>query len=624
MFEFVRNHTRLALGFMLLLIIPSFIFFGVQGYTRFMGGAGATVAKVDGKAINRNEWDEIYKRYLDQLRQRNPNVDPAQIDTAQTRASVLDQVLRERVVIAAADQLHLYPAPERMQRLFDSEPEYAGLRAPDGKLNRDVLAMQGMTVEMLEQRVAQELAAKQVLAGITDTVPISPSATAAAVDPLLQQRAVQVLTFDPASYRNQVSVDDAQIEAYYKSHQDEFKAPQQATIDYAVLELPALERQVSVTDADLQQYYDDHTQRYTEPEQRHVSHILIKVDKDATAAQRAQAKAKAEALLAELRKDPAAFADLARKNSEDPGSAAKGGDLDWFGRGAMVKPFEDAAFALQPGQISDVVQTDFGYHIITVTGVRGGDVKPFDAVRGEVEASFRRAAAEKRWAEAAEQFTNTVYEQSDSLQPALTKLKLDKQTATVQRDPQPGQTGPLASTKLLDAIFSSDSLKNKRNTDAIEVGPNELVAAHVQQYQPAHVLALAEVKDRVRALLVDRQAQALALQAGKAKLAAVQGGHADDLPPAVVASRGKPAGLMPPVLQAALRADASKLPGAVGVDLGAGGYAVLRVTQVLPRDASAAPEAQIRAPYAQAWAASEDEAYLEALKQRFKVEIKPG
>ena len=155
------------------------------------------------------------------------------------------------------------------------------------------------------------------------------------------------------------------------------------------------------------------------------------------AAERQKASAKAEALLEQVRKSPAQFAELAKKNSDDPGSAERGGDLDFFGRGAMVKPFEDAVFAMKPGEISNVVETEFGFHIIQLTAQRGGEKKSFDSVRAEIEDEVSKQLAQKRYAEAAEQFTNTVYEQSDSLQPVIDKLKLEKRTATVQRTPAP-------------------------------------------------------------------------------------------------------------------------------------------------------------------------------------------
>jgi peptidyl-prolyl cis-trans isomerase D len=330
-------------------------------------------------------------------------------------------------------------------------------------------------------------------------------------------------------------------------------------------------------------------------------------------------------LLAEARKNPAQFAELASKNSQDKGSAVQGGDLGFFGRGAMVKPFEDAAFSMKVGDISEPIETEYGYHIITLVATKGGEKKPLAEVKAEIENELRKTAAKARWGATAEQFTDLVYQQADSLQPAIDKLKLEKKTATVQRTPAPGATGALASTRLLEAVFGNEAVANKRNTDAIEVGANQLVAARVVQHSPARVLPLADVKERVRQAVVIQQAQALARKDGQAKLAALQapGGASAELPGKALISRAQPQNLPKEVLDAALRANASKLPFITGVDVPGSGYTVLRVSAVQPRDPAAAPEEQLRSQYAQAWANAENDAYLSALKTRFKAEIKP-
>ena len=624
MFDFVRNHTRLALGFMLLLIIPSFIFFGIDGYTRFKDGGNTTVAKVDGLSITRAEWESMHQRAIDRVRRDSPDRDAKSLDTPELRRDTLEGLVRERVLLAAANQLHLAPSDARLKRLFTSDPQFAAIRNPDGSANRELLAMQGMTSEVFAQRLRQDYAVQQVTAGITRSV-VAPAALAAAsLDPLLQRREIQLQRFDPAAYRAKVNPSEAELEAFYKAQQASFKAPEQADIEYVVLDIDGMSKGIVVTDDDLRKFYADNTARYSTPEERRASHVLVKVDKDSSAADKAKAKVRAEELLAQARKNPAGFAELARKNSQDPGSAAQGGDLDFFGRGAMVKPFETAAFTLKQGEISDVFETDFGFHFLTVTAARGGQKKAFEEVRTEIEAELRKAKAKTEWARVAEQFTNTVYEQSDSLQPVVDKLKLEKKTATVQRTPAPGATGPLASGKLLDAVFGGEAVANKRNTDAVEVAPNQLVSARVVKHTPARTLALAEVKDAARERLVVHMATEMARKDGEARLAALKLAPTDTLPMTIIVSRAQTQGAPKSVIDAVLRADAGKLPVVLGVDLQAQGYLVLRVTQVLARDAAPGGDDALRAQFAQAWAAAEAEAYLGALKQRYKAEIKTG
>ena len=628
MFDFVRTHTRLALGFMLLLIIPSFVFFGIDGYSRSSGGGNTTVAKVDGVSITQAEWESVHQRAVDRVRRQNPGQDAKSLDTPEVRQEALDSLVRDRVLLAAANQMHLTPSDERLRRLFASDPQFAAFRNADGSVNRELLAMQGMSSETFAQQLRQQFAVQQVMAGMTRSVVSSAAIAAASLDPLLQRREIQMQRFDPAAYRAQANPTESQVEAFYKAQQANFKSPERADIEYVVLDLDSLGKGITVSDEELRKSYADNAARYTSPEERRASHVLIKTDKDTAAADKVKAKARAEELLAQARKNPADFAELARKNSQDTGTAAQGGDLDFFGRGAMVKPFETAAFTLKQGDISDVFETDFGFHFLTVTGVRGGQKKAFEDVRAEIDAELRKARAKAEWAKAAEQFTNTVYEQSDSLQPVIDKfsdkVKLDKKTATVQRTPMPGASGPLVSAKLLEAVMGNEAVVNKRNTDAIEVAPNQLVSARVVKHSPARTLALAEVKDTVRETLASQLAAEEARKAGLARVAALKQAPTETLSQTLTVSRAQTQGAPKTVIDAVMAADASKLPAVVGVDLQAQGYLVLRVLQVLPRDAAPGGDDAVRTQFAQAWGLAEAEAYMAALKKRFKAEIKPG
>ena len=623
MFEFVRTHNRLLQFGLLVLILPSFVVFGIQGYSRFTDGANASVASVDGQAITQAEWDASHQQQVERIRRQAPTADVKLFDTPAARAQTLDALVRERVTRAAATASHLAVSDERLQRYFVSDPQFAMVRNADGSVNKELLGAQGMSSEGFAAQLRQDLLLQQVMGGVSGTVLAANAVSGIGLDALLQRRALHMARFEAKDHLAQLNPSDAELEAFYKAHEADFRAPEQAVIDYVVLDLAVLKKGIAVPEDDLRKYYAENASRYTAKEERRARHILIKADAGAAADVKQKAKARAEALLAEVRKAPATFAEVAKKNSDDTGSAAQGGDLDFFGRGAMVKGFEDAAFAMKPGEISNLVETEFGFHIIKLDAVRGGEVQAFEAVRAGVEDEVRKQLATKKWAEAAEQFTNTVYEQADSLQPVLDKLKLEKQSATVQRTPTPGASPVLASPKLLEAVFGNEVLRNKRNTDAVEVGANQLAAARVTQYLPARTLALTEVRDAVRQRVVVEQAQALARKDGLARLAQAKADPAGaNLPLAATVARNKPEGLPPTALSALLAANTSKLPAVVGVELPGQGYLVARIDQVLPREVAPKENTDLQGQYAQAWARAESEAYYQALKTRLKAEVR--
>ena len=625
MFEFFRRHTRALQFVLVLLIFPSFVFFGIQGYSRFTGGDNRTVAKVDGHAITQVDWDLAMREQLERAQRQMPGVDAKMFESPEMKRLSLEALVRERVMLAAADKLHLVTTDDRLQRLFVTDPQFAALRNPDGSVNKDAIGARGMSSEMFAHRLRQDLSQRQVLLGLAGTVIAPVAATSTALDAMFQQREVQIERFDPKDYQAKVNPTDAEIEKFYKDPANAamFQAPEQETIEYVVLDLESLKKDVKVPEDELRKYYAENEKRYTAPEERRASHILIKAEKGMPQAELDKAKAKAEGLLAEVRKNPSSFAELARKNSEDPGSAEKGGDLDFFGRGAMVKPFEDAAFGLKAGETSGLVQSDFGYHIIRVTGARGGDKRSFEAVRAEIENEVKTQLAQRRFAEAAVEFTNMVYEQPDSLKPVVDRFKLELKTAqNVRRTAAPGASGPLASSKFLEALFGNDAVKNKRNTEAVEVGSSQMASGRVVKYEAAHQLPLAEVKTRVRDQLVANQAAALAKKTGSERLAALRAAPATALStPAKMVSRAQPQDTPRELLDAILKAPASNLPALVGVDLGEQGYAIAKVLKVGDRDPVAADAARGQAQYAQAWADAEAQAYYAALRQRFNVQI---
>ncbi len=627
MFDFVRKHTRILQFVLFLLIFPSFVLFGVEGYTR-MSDRGPVVASVGRDDIRQSDWDAAHKQEADRLREQMPQLDAKLLDSPEARYATLERLVRDRVIFAAANKSHLVAGDEALARELQANPVIASLRGPDGKLDmaryKQVLAQQGLSPEAFENSVRADLSSRQVLAGVGGTALPATAPSALALGAWFEKREVQVARFDAAAQAAKVTPTDAEVEAFYKANPQLFQAPEQAAVEYVVLDIESVRKGVSVNEADLRTYYEQNAARSAGQEERRASHILITAPKDA-ADQRAAAKKKAEELLAAVQKNPASFADLARKNSQDPGSAAKGGDLDFFAKGAMVKPFEDAAFSLKKGETSGVVETDFGFHIIRVTDIKAPKVKTFEEARPELEAQVRQQQAQRKFAESADAFSNAVYEQSDSLKGVAEKFKLEVQSAAaVGRAPAPGAKGALANAKFLSALFSADSLEKKRNTEAVEVAPGQLVAGRVTQYQPARTQPLEQVKAQVVERVKAQRGAELAKAAGTEQLAAWKSAPASaSLPAAVVVSREQPANLPREVIDAALKADPAALPALVGVDLGVQGYAVVRVNKSIPREQP--PEAVARQEalrYTQWWTQAETLAYYNLLKDRLKAEIK--
>jgi peptidyl-prolyl cis-trans isomerase D len=627
MFDFIRKYMKVIAIPFFLIIILAFVFQSAGDYAG-MSDKAATVATVGSAKITQSEWDAAHKNEVDRIRASRPNLDAKLLDSEEARYATLERLVRNKVLTEAVAQEHLTTTDARLAKALQQIPEIAALRSPDGKLDmeryKQLAAGQGLTPEGFEAGLRTDLSVRQVESGVSSTGFAQPALAAVTLNAFFGRREVQIARFTPADYSAKVIPTDGEIDAYYQANQKLFQADEMASIEYVVLDMESVKKTITLNEAELKSYYEQNSARLSGNEQRRASHILIAAAKSMPAADRKKAKDKADALLIEARKSPQAFAELARKNSEDTGSAPAGGDLDFFARGAMVKPFEDAAFVLKKGDISDVVESDFGYHIIKVTDIKLPQQKSFEELRASIESDLRTQQAQRKYAEVAEIFTNGVYEQADSLKPIAERLKLEVKTvANLRRTATPAVTGVLANPKFLAAVFSADSIEKKRNTEAVEVGTNQIAAARITQYAAARTLPLDDVRANVKARLVASRSAELAKADGVAKLAAWKGGAEASLPAAIIAGRGPGSTLQGPLLDAILRADTSTLPAWTGVDLGNQGYAVVRITKVMERT-PVAPEVAVQegGQYTSVMSKAESDAYFQLLKSRYKVQMK--
>jgi peptidyl-prolyl cis-trans isomerase D len=585
MYDLIYKHKRIVQVILALITLP-FAFFGVDYYFRQSGGSDA-IATVGGSKVTQAEFDEALREQQDRMRQTlGRNYDPSLFDTPEARYALVDQLVNQRLLEnrAREDRLRVTD-PQLYEFIAQLQPFQV-----DGKFSaeryRQLLQAQGMSPPQFEQRVRGELTLAPLQEPVVNGNIVARASTERYLALLEQQREVAIATIDTEPYMKSVKVDDAQVKAYYEQNPTAFQTPEQAKIEYVMLTLDALAPRVKVDPAEVKAAYDANARQYASSEERQAAHILIAVKPDAKEDEKAAAKKKADALLAQAKANPAKFAELAKANSQDPGSAQQGGDLGSFGRGSMVKPFEDAVFAAKAGDIVGPVQTDFGYHIIKVTGVTPSRVQSFDDVKGQIEADLKRQKAAQTLASDAEKFQNLVYEQAESLEPVAKALGLKVETTPLTGRPQIQAIG-LGNPKFVQALFSPESIQTKRNTEAIEVAPNVLIAGRIVEYKPATPRPLADVAADIRRQLMQKAASELAQKAGAEKLALLQPGKPEtaaglSFGKSVTVNRNQAQADLPPAaLAKVFQADPAKLPAYASAVNEAGGYSIYKVVKVI-------------------------------------------
>jgi len=625
MFEFIRTHRRLMQFLLLLIIVPSFAFVGLESYLR-MSDRDVTVAKVAGQDISQREWDAAQTRQLERFRQMfGEQFNPAMFDTPDARQSTLEGLLSQKALSSHVAKNHLTVSDDQLRSTI---LEIQGLTNPDGSFDKQryqaLLAAQGLTPERFEANLRHEMAMQQVNLSVQNSA-FAPKTVVSHIVSLNQQvREVQEFMVSWQAFKSEVKLTDAMVNDFYNKNSAQFEVPETVKIEYLVLSPDVVESRIEVSEADIKTFYEQNIARYQSPEQRRASHILINAPVNASAADKAAAKTKAEKILEQARKSPADFAKLAKENSQDSVSAERGGDLNFFGKGDMVKPFEEAVFALKEGEISGLVQSDFGFHIIRVTGIKPPATRELSEIKSTIAAEIKRQQSGKKYAEMAETFSNMVYEQSDSLKPVADKLGLRIETAqNLTRNPNPNLPKAAAynQPKFLSAIFSDDAIRAKRNTEAVEVGTSVLVAGRVLEHKPVTKIPLSEVRALIEERLTGIEAEKLAVQAGEARLSELRAGATADLGSARPVSRNNTSGLPPLAVSAIMKADPRKLPAYVGVPVSGRGYAIYRVNKisddVIDEEARKAEQQQVD----EFLAAQEMAAYLDVIKKRAKAEI---
>lgn len=614
MLEAIRERAQgwIAKVILALLIVP-FALWGIDSY--FKGsGQEKPAATVGGEEISQRD-------FLKAVRDQKESLG-GKVDEKALRQQVMDQMVNTTLLTQAALKSGFaILEPQILSMLSGLEAFQESGKFSQTKLDA-WLRSRGMSQGELMGMLQQDQLLRQIQVGLGEGTLVPRPSVARLADLIGQQREVNEIGFEQQNFEKQVQVGDDAVAKEYESNKDKYATPRQVRVQYAVLSLNQLAEGVKVSDDEARKFYEANVAKYQEPERRRASHILIQVPGGADAKAKAAAKAKAEQILAEVRKAPGKFADLARQHSQDPGSGQNGGDLGAFTRDMMVKPFSDAVWSMKPNDISGLVESQFGFHIIRLDGVIAGAKMGFDVVKGDILQTLRQQEAQRRFAEVAERFSNMVYEQPDSLEPVAKEFGLKLETSDWIHE-QSASPAFLANARLKESLFAEDSLQKHHNVEAVEVAPNTLVSARVLEYRPAGVLPMADVAQDIRRQLAQTQARKLAQEAGAKALAAAKGGQAvDGWSAPMTLSRAQPLNVPKEALKAVFRADVAKLPAYVGAET-AEGYRLYRINKVVAADAGPQLE-RMRVDLHRLLAQEEVRAYLESLKAKADIHIEPA
>ena len=625
MLETIRNHAKGWIAKVILgLIAVTFALFGVDSYMQGGGGSEQVVASVGKIKISRQEYDRVLQTQIDQMREAlGEKYDRATTETPEFRKRVLQELLDRKALLLAAQQQDFQLNDQYFKSALLAIPAFEENGAFSQQRFEAILRQRNMTPADFETEVRDTYMLETYVSPILfGTFP--PAASVSQLARILtQQREISMAVLTPSEVAAQVKISEADIKNYYDSHRAEFTEPEKIRAEYLTLNIETAMADIPISEKEISDYYQANTARLAQPEQRSASHVLLSIPKGADAATKARLSARATQLTAELQKNPARFAEIARKESQDPGSAAQGGSLGSFGRGAMVKAFDDAVFSMKKGEIRGPVESEFGFHIIRLDDIQPAAVVPLENVRADIAAELRKQKVQIQFSELAENFSNMVYEKADSLKPAADALKLTIQTSDWMT--KKNAPAPFSNPKLNELLFSADSIKSKQNTEAIEVAPGVLVAARVLEHRPAVAKSLNDVRAMIEQHLRNTQTVKLLNAKGEAILAQLRQGKEPGLrwTEFKTVNRQQSLGLDAASMNAIFRADTRKLPAYTGLMQPDGSYHIVRISRVLESaGVDPALTASIKKGVQEALERADLEAMIQLAKSSHKVEVR--
>ncbi|MBK5931062.1 SurA N-terminal domain-containing protein [Halochromatium salexigens] len=637
MLQEIRERAQgwVAWAIIILISIP-FAFWGIDSY--FGGGAEPVVASVNGTEITERAFNRNVNRTRVQLRDRLGNAyDPALFGDARIREEVLERMIRETLLLENSEAMGLRVSDQAVRAAILGEPAFQRDGAFSNAQYEQVLRRQGLTPAAYEESLRRQLLMTQLPRAIRETAFVTDALAERSLSLVRQQRVLAYMPVPSTAFEERVQApSDEVVAAYYDEHPEQFATPEQVRVAYLLLDATTLSApDQAIAEATLREQYELRLDEFTAPQERRVRHILLTVPADADQATRAATRERLQAIQEHLR-DGESFAEVAAEVSEDPGSADSGGALGWISRGSLDPAFEQAVFALEPKTLSDPVRSRFGYHLVEVLDVRGGEPQPFESVKEDLIADLRGGGSEGIYFEQAEQLATLTYESPDSLVPAAETLELEIQESDwIDRS---GGEGLFAHPKVIGAAFSEEVLARGNNSELLEPDPDKLQALvlRVADHREPSVRPLAEVRDDIVALLEAQRAAEAAQAEAEAIAERIRAGQdlaeaAEDFEAIETGRVSRTTSELPPeVVQLAFSlprpdADTERRIGSTSAEDGGDAFVVV-VSEVIDGDPAQLDEAELEAEASvleRALASADIDAVLAAMRARAEIEREP-
>ncbi len=620
MLEKFRSYAQTkAAKIILALILVPFALFGIDSYLN-QAGNNLSIAKVNGYKIALPEYNRAIENVRNRIMSEGKKVDPAMFDSFEFKESIIDGLITKQLLNNDIKKSKFKITDQQLSQYIIGMPEFQ----KDGKFSQEiydkVLQNNQLTPKKFEESIRNDLLIQQVRDGLQKLTFIPPNNLAETLKATSQQREISIAEFKTKEYMTKANIAEKDMQAFYDQNKSKFLAPEQVKAEFVVFSLANILPTINVTEDEIKSFYKANADKYQNQQQREASHILIAASKNAPPAEKAKAKAKAEDVLNQIRKNPKQFAELATKYSQDPESAKKGGDLGSFGRGMMVKPFDDAVFSMKVNEISNVVESDFGYHIIKLTKIIG-EGGGFDAMRPQIKAELIYQKGQEKFAALAEEFSNKVYEQSSSLDAVSKRFNLPIQkTDWISRN---DSDKFFKNEALMSALYAKESIKDHRNTEAIEVTPNNLISARVVDYKAQSTKPFADVRKNIEDYLKFESAKKMVASEGEAALKSLTDASSKiQWQPATLVDRKNTKGLSDAVVNHAYKMPTDKLPSYSGFIDGNNGYVIVKVNKVsFPNDSNEENKQAFASDYSEALSAEYLSAYLKGLKAKASVSV---